>query len=366
MLADGAAGGGTTHVLQLFRGLGERVRYALLTEADSFAAAEAARAGIETRSAEFWRGAMRPAALRAVREAIARFEPDCVHVHGGRAAWIVAAARCRAPIAYTVHGLHFAHRAGASRWAGAAAQWWAMRRARAVIFVSENDLALARRWRLPIGGGRARVIRNGIRPEIVPAARAAHRWDVGFVGRLEDVKDPLLFADVMERLAGLSGAVIGGGSLAELLARRVASGALAPRVECLGEMAHAASLDALAQIGILVMTSRAEGLPLVLLEAMAAGVPIVAAAVGGVPEVVVDGETGLLVRSRDPAAFASAVERVRADAALRARLVANARARLDALFTESAMLEKTIAAYDDCVRGGGAAAPRVAHRAPFR
>jgi len=354
VLADGAAGGGTTHVLQLFRGLSARVRFAFLTEPASAAAAEAATAGVETQGAEFWRGAMRPAALRALREQLARFEPDCVHVHGGRAAWIVAAAGCGAPIVYTVHGLHFAHRAGWARWLGAAAQWRAMHRTRAVIFVSENDRALARRWRLPIRGARGRVIYNGIQSASVTPARATPRWDVGYVGRLEEVKDPLLFVDVMQRLDGLSGVVVGGGSLERSVAARAAAAGAGGRVTMFGAATHADSLAALAEIGVLVMTSRAEGLPLVLLEAMAAGVPIVAPAVGGIPEVVVDGETGLLARTRDPAEFASAVARIRGDAALRARLVANARRRVEAVFSEAAMLEKTCAVYEECVRDAGA------------
>ncbi|MFN0152122.1 MAG: glycosyltransferase family 4 protein [bacterium] len=378
VLADGAAGGGTTHVLQLFRGLADRVDFGFLTEAKSVAASLGAEAGVKTRSANFWRGAMRPAALRAVRDEIERFAPDCVHAHGGRAAWVVAAAGCRVPIIYTVHGLHFAHRSGWSQWLGAAAQWWTMKRTRAVIFVSEHDRARARRWRMPLGGGRARVIHNGIRAESVPAARGPHRWDIGFVGRLEDVKDPNLFVDVLERLPAMSGVIVGGGSLERDVASRAASNAFGGRVTLLGATSHAESLAALAQIGVLVMTSRAEGLPLVLLEAMAAGVPIVAPAVGGIPEVVTDGETGLLLRTRDPAEFASAAARVRGDANLRARLVANGRKRVEEVFSESAMLEKTMAVYAECApgavasRGGGGqearagAAPRVAPRDSIR
>ncbi len=358
VLADGAAGGGTTHVLQLFRGLADRVQFGLLTEEKSVAAALAAEAGVETRGANFWRGATRSAALRAVRDAIERFEPDCVHAHGGRAAWIVAAAGCRAPLIYTVHGLHFAHRGGWARWLGAAAQWWTMKRTRAVIFVSEHDRARALRWRMPLGGGRARVIHNGIDCGSVPAARTRSRWDVGFIGRLEEVKDPLLFIDALERLPSVSGVVVGGGWLAQAVASRAASDALAGRLTLLGATSHAESLAALAQIGLLVMTSRAEGLPLVLLEAMAAGVPIVAPSVGGIPEVVVDGETGLLVRTRGAAEFASAITRVRNDANLRARLVANGRKRVEEVFSEAAMLEKTMSVYAECAPGGVASRAR--------
>jgi glycosyltransferase involved in cell wall biosynthesis len=75
---------------------------------------------------------------------------------------------------------------------------------------------------------------------------------------------------------------------------------------------------------VLALPSHSEGSPLVLLEAMAAGVPVVATRVGGVPEMVVDGTSGLLVEARDPRAFAVALTRVLSDAQLMQALSANA------------------------------------------
>jgi glycosyltransferase involved in cell wall biosynthesis len=76
----------------------------------------------------------------------------------------------------------------------------------------------------------------------------------------------------------------------------------------------------MAHLEVVVIPSRREGLPLVLLEAMALGRPVVAAAVGGIPEVIRDGVNGLLVPPEDPAAIAEAVARLLRDPALRARL----------------------------------------------
>jgi glycosyltransferase involved in cell wall biosynthesis len=80
---------------------------------------------------------------------------------------------------------------------------------------------------------------------------------------------------------------------------------------------------------VFVLASDYEGLPVALMEAAAIGLPVVATAVGGVPEVITDGVEGLLVPPRDPAALADAIERVVADGALRARLAATARRRGD-------------------------------------
>jgi glycosyltransferase involved in cell wall biosynthesis len=81
-----------------------------------------------------------------------------------------------------------------------------------------------------------------------------------------------------------------------------------------------------------VLSSRSEGLPLSIVEAMAAGLPVVAASVGGVPELVVDGETGFLIPPADEVALASALERLVSDADLRRRMGAAGHARAEALF----------------------------------
>jgi glycosyltransferase involved in cell wall biosynthesis len=85
--------------------------------------------------------------------------------------------------------------------------------------------------------------------------------------------------------------------------------------------------DILPALDVFVLSSRYEGLPVSLLEAMASGVPPVATAVGGVPEVVTDGRDGLLVPAGQPAALATAIGRLLDDVDLRSRLGAAARER---------------------------------------
>lgn len=88
-----------------------------------------------------------------------------------------------------------------------------------------------------------------------------------------------------------------------------------------------------------------DALSRVVLEAMSAGRAIVATAVGGTPELLVDGESGLLVPRHDPAALATAVERLLADPALAARLGAAARARVQTRFAPEASLDRLLALY---------------------
>jgi glycosyltransferase involved in cell wall biosynthesis len=96
---------------------------------------------------------------------------------------------------------------------------------------------------------------------------------------------------------------------------------------------------------IFVMPSLAEGLGTSLLDAMAAGKPIVATSTGGIPEVVADGETGLLVPVRDDKALAQAIVRLLKDQALRERMGQQALVRVRKLFSADRMVEETLAVY---------------------
>lgn len=93
-----------------------------------------------------------------------------------------------------------------------------------------------------------------------------------------------------------------------------------------------------------------EGTPLAVMEAMAAGLPVVASAVGGVPELVVDGETGLLIPARDAAALAEALERMAAQPAVRAAMGSAARQR-SRMFSEDRMIAEDATLFERLAGG---------------
>ncbi|MBX9601265.1 MAG: glycosyltransferase [Bryobacteraceae bacterium] len=100
---------------------------------------------------------------------------------------------------------------------------------------------------------------------------------------------------------------------------------------------------------VLALPSHTEGSPNVVLEAMAARVPIAATAVGGVPEILTDQQTGLIVPPRDPAAMSAALARLLGDAELRAGMAAAAAERVESSFTPEAYRQSMIAHYRDAI-----------------
>jgi glycosyltransferase involved in cell wall biosynthesis len=166
----------------------------------------------------------------------------------------------------------------------------------------------------------------------------ADAYVVAGVGRFVPIKgfDLLVAAliDVVARVPGAHVLLIGdGGERGALEAQAQALG-VADRLHITGTVTDVIGL--LAAADVLAAPSRNEGMGRVLVEAMALGLPVVGARVGGIPDVIVDGECGLLVPPDDPAALAGALVELGRDAAWRAKLGAGARPRAEAFSTTAA------------------------------
>ncbi len=238
--------------------------------------------------------------------------------------------------------------------------WWLQRlvqhAAEKVLVPSESVALVARDW-ADVPGEKIVVIPNavdvtrttGLRP--VPAAlelreprllQSEHNQHgpeargtgrrIGFIGRLDPIKR---IPDLIAAMAQLPGEytldVWGEGSHRPAIEAAIMKLNLADRVKLHGVIAPPAS--ALAQIDCLVLPSAAEGFGLVLIEAMAAGVPVVATRVAGIREVVREDQTGLLAPVADPTALAGAIQRVTTDDALRVRLIENGRREVAIKYT---------------------------------
>ncbi|HEX7120545.1 MAG TPA: glycosyltransferase family 4 protein [Longimicrobiales bacterium] len=136
----------------------------------------------------------------------------------------------------------------------------------------------------------------------------------------------------------------------------IARGRLEDAVSFTGVVSGDAKLEFLREADIFVFPGyQAEGLPLVVLEAMAAGLPVVATRVGAIADAVVDGESGVIVPPRDVAALAAAIRRLAGDAALRERMGRAGRDRFSKEFTDRRCVERLVAALDDICGGTGGA-----------
>jgi glycosyltransferase involved in cell wall biosynthesis len=123
-------------------------------------------------------------------------------------------------------------------------------------------------------------------------------------------------------------------------------------VEFLGWVSGTAKTSALAEAAIFVLPSYSEGLPIGLLEAMAASLPIVATAVGGIPDLVTDGTSGLLVQPKDPDALAGALLNLLRDPSLRARLGNEARRQIEERYASARVMPQIDALYRRLIRRG--------------
>jgi len=246
----------------------------------------------------------------------------------------LAAVAARVPVRiFTVHGWAFSAHSGAA----SALYRWADRLAgqatTATICVSQRERADGLRART-CRADRTVVIPNAVDVDSCPQApldRAVPR--LISVGRLAAPKDwttllsaltsfdPQAFAELV---------IVGDGPNREQVQDELAARSLGGRVRLLGERDDVSHL--LADADVFLLASRSEGLPLSVIEAMAAGLPVVASDVGGLRELVRDGETGTLVPPGDPVALADALRPLLADRELRRRLGMAARERAKALF----------------------------------
>ncbi len=299
-----------------------------------------------------------PLGLAELTRLFRRLRPAIVHLNSSKAGVLgrIAGALAHVPVrVFTVHGWAFKAAAGP----GALLYLWADRLVRplttAIVCVSELELRTGLAARV-CTAERATVIRNAVAVG-EPRGAAAREGPVRIVsvGRLAHPKD---FATLVEAFALLpAGAarlrILGDGPLRAALARQVADLGLEGAVELAGEVGDVRSC--LRDAELFVLSSRSEGMPISVLEAMAEGLPVVASDVGGLAEVVVEGETGALVPPGDPRALAERLARLVADEELRARLGRAGYERARTLFALPRWREEHLALYRRLLAGGGPA-----------
>jgi len=257
---------------------------------------------------------------RGVRALLERLGPDVLHTHGYRSDVLHAEGARRRGIA-TATTLHGFSNQGGLTGLGQWLQLRALRRCDAVIAVARSIGHILEKNGVP--EERVHYIPNAWRAPSHPAARADARARLGltdrtgpvlgWVGRLETIKGADLFLDALGRLTDLpwTACIIGAGSEKDRLVGLTRDLGLEERVIFPGVVADATRY--FSAFDLLVLSSRSEGTPMVLLEAMGARVPVVATAVGGVPDLMGGSDTGLIVPPGSPPALADAIQEVLRD-----------------------------------------------------
>lgn len=295
-------------------------------------------------------------ALRELRAALGDVRPQLIAVHSSKAGILgrLAGRSLGIPTLLTAHGWNFTP--GIS--AVPAAVYRQIERsagplASRIIAVSEFDRQLALEARITTED-RIVTVHNGM-PDRPPDLRAEpDRTPVRLVmvARFGRQKD---HGTLLRALAGLQHHpweldLIGDGPLMAEMELLAASLGIGGRVRFLGQRLDVDEILARAQVSLLV--TNWEGLPLSILEAMRAGLPVVASSVAGIGEAVSDGETGYLVPRGDVALVRDRVERLLVDPGLRLRLGRGGRTRYERHFTLEHFVARTLAVYEEVLSEG--------------
>lgn len=288
---------------------------------------------------------------------LGEIRPDIVSTHSSKAGWLgrLASWLNRIPVLFTAHGWAFTDGVPATAKAVyLRAEKMAAPFATLILTVSENDHQLALKYAV---GSPAKLltVHNGM-----PAIDAAWVANPGtsppvmvMTARFDEPKDHGLLLEALSGLKDLrwSLELIGDGSRIDFVRERVEALGLKDRVKFWGTRSDVAEILSRAQL--LVLPTKWEGFPRSILEAMRAGLPVIASDVGGVREAVREGETGRLVARGDVEGWRRALCELLADGALRAEMGLQGKLLFDQSFVFEVMLEKTLAVYRQAARFKG-------------
>jgi glycosyltransferase involved in cell wall biosynthesis len=292
------------------------------------------------------------AALRCVARRLALTEPDVLHGHGAKGGALarLALGASNAIRAYTPHGGSLVYRPGTFKGRFYRALEWLLKW-RTDLFLFESAY-IAELYRAEIGPTPAmtRVVRNGVgAAEFAPITPQPDATDIVCVGELRPVKaiDTLIEALAALRQCGrsISATIAGEGPQGDELKALAIRLGVGDQVRFAG---HRAAREAFAMGRMLVIPSRAESLPYVVLEAAAAGMPIIATRVGGVPEIF-GPHAKHLIAPDNTTALIEAIDGALANPDAAERVARALQLRVRSEFSATTMVENGLVAYREAV-----------------
>jgi glycosyltransferase involved in cell wall biosynthesis len=347
-------GGGTNHVKNLLANTPPGCRPILVTGDSGYLTEEAARMNIPSRIIPSMRRAMNPLrdtrALIEIVRLLRSEKPALVHAHTAKAGFLfrLAGAMTGTPVVFTAHMWSFSD--GLSRLQRTISlplERFAARVGGKVIAVSQQnaDAALTNAVVKPTN---LQVIWNGISDTQFQANPGTHaKMTIVMVSRFQPPKD---HRTLLEALAQIHVSIpwevllVGDGPTRMEMEKAVDSLGIRASVHFLGERGNIA--EVLADCDLFVLSSNWEGLPISILEAMRAGLPVIATNVGGCGEGVTDGLTGYLTTRGDAAELANRIETLLLSPTLLQKMGEAGRARFQSDFRIESMIQKTWSVYE--------------------
>ena len=283
------------------------------------------------------------------RRLLEKLRPDVVHTHQIGALFYVGSAARKSGVPVVVHTEHGKHYPG--RFRVRCLSRWAVRSADQFFCVSKDIANGIERWRIA-PSSKIRVVANGIDLDRFQNQVASQKLRgslgipagapvIGTIGRLTEVKRQNLLIRSFSRLRDSIPAahllLVGDGDLRQELEALVGQLNLAHVVRFVGYQSKPELYWG--AMNVFALTSRSERMPLVVLEAWAAGVPIIASRVGGLTEMIDDGKNGLLFESGDEDALARGLGHLLSEPELTRQLVDNGTRRVEAEFSSRQMVQ---------------------------
>jgi glycosyltransferase involved in cell wall biosynthesis len=345
-------GGAQEHVLTLMRGLSGRVEMHLGTGERGYLTEGAERLGVPVHIVPDLTTAISPRkdwrAHLQVRELLRSVRPDLIHTHSFKSGALgrIAAKSLGIPSIFTAHGWAFADGVPAGqRVIAVVCETLLARITTRIVTVSEADYRLGLRFHVAASPQMV-TVRNGVDPLPASAHRSARAVPrIVMVARFQPPKEQTLLLHALRQLDDpFELEFIGDGPLRDQVQAEAVAMGLGDRVRFAGTCRNVPEL--LDHADIFVLTSRYEGLPMSILEAMRAGLPVVATDAGGVSEAVAEGETGYLIPRGDCSLLRMRLTELLTNREQRLRMGLKGRQRFEKEFSSRIMIESTRSLYE--------------------
>jgi glycosyltransferase involved in cell wall biosynthesis len=349
-------GGAQTHVLQLLKHMKNNgYTVALMCAPDGWLVQEAKKIGVVVYPNTYFKNTYNPIPLfrayHLIKKVLAVFNPSLVHCHSSFAGFLGRiAVRNNIPTIFTAHSWAFTDGAGTARkMIASVVERFVAVFTHKIICVSHYDQELAVKYRIapkeklitihngtPIGTIVNRESTTTVR--LISVGRLAYPKEFTLLIRAFD-----LLSDEIRKRAHLT--IVGDGPLREALEKEIQQHTLTDYITLMGAKNPDQIQGVLHSSDIFVLLSKHEGFPMTILEAMEAGLPVIASHVGGIPEQV-DSSSGMLVQNNIEA-IAQALNTLISDESKRIGMGVGARRRAEIEFSEEQFLQKTEAVYKE-------------------